>query len=139
MVAGFDTQVKRSWIMASIITVTAVLLAIVARYTLKPWLVAGEPYFLFCVAVLIAAIAGGGRQALLAAILSVGAAVVLELVEPRSEEHTSELQSLMRISYAVFCLKKKTHTKPHNTIAIRNSDPDSIKLSQLTKQPCQPH
>src|SRR3546814_5439955 len=27
-----------------------------------------------------------------------------------SEEHTSELQSLMRISYAVFCLKKKTHT-----------------------------
>src|SRR3546814_4675223 len=32
----------------------------------------------------------------------------------RSEEHTSELQSLMRISYAVFCLKKKTH----NTIQI---------------------
>src|SRR3546814_2272011 len=28
-------------------------------------------------------------------------------VDPRSEEHTSELQSLMRISYAVFCLKKK--------------------------------
>src|SRR3546814_3642170 len=28
-----------------------------------------------------------------------------------SEEHTSELQSLMRISYAVFCLKKKTNTK----------------------------
>src|SRR3546814_12815249 len=30
----------------------------------------------------------------------------------RSEEHTSELQSLMRISYAVFCLKKKTKTTP---------------------------
>src|SRR3546814_6299400 len=29
---------------------------------------------------------------------------------PRSEEHTSELQSLMRISYAVFCLKKKNQT-----------------------------
>src|SRR3546814_6345414 len=29
----------------------------------------------------------------------------------RSEEHTSELQSLMRISYAVFCLKKKTNTE----------------------------
>src|SRR3546814_5266374 len=29
----------------------------------------------------------------------------------RSEEHTSELQSLMRISYAVFCLKKKNHKK----------------------------
>src|SRR3546814_10532706 len=36
--------------------------------------------------------------------------------EVRSEEHTSELQSLMRISYAVFCLKKKTqtNTKPTN-------------------------
>src|SRR3546814_9269746 len=32
----------------------------------------------------------------------------------RSEEHTSELQSLMRISYAVFCLKKKTKTKQNN-------------------------
>src|SRR3546814_4055975 len=31
--------------------------------------------------------------------------------KPRSEEHTSELQSLMRISYAVFCLKKKNNTK----------------------------
>src|SRR3546814_1468746 len=31
----------------------------------------------------------------------------------RSEEHTSELQSLMRISYAVFCLKKKKHTHIH--------------------------
>src|SRR3546814_3929067 len=29
---------------------------------------------------------------------------------PRSEEHTSELQSLMRTSYAVFCLKKKKHS-----------------------------
>src|SRR3546814_5898711 len=34
---------------------------------------------------------------------------------PRSEEHTSELQSLMRISYAVFCLKKKnTANKPYH-------------------------
>src|SRR3546814_5581820 len=32
---------------------------------------------------------------------------------PRSEEHTSELQSLMRISYAVFCLKKKKITHNH--------------------------
>src|SRR3546814_4414505 len=46
----------------------------------------------------------------------------------RSEEHTSELQSLMRISYAVFCLKKKKHTsistrlnnlkRTHNTMTI---------------------
>src|SRR3546814_4937401 len=33
-----------------------------------------------------------------------------EAVADRSEEHTSELQSLMRISYAVFCLKKKNNT-----------------------------
>src|SRR3546814_1320462 len=35
-----------------------------------------------------------------------------QMAAGRSEEHTSELQSLMRISYAVFCLKKKTKT--HN-------------------------
>src|SRR3546814_8495971 len=35
----------------------------------------------------------------------------------RSEEHTSELQSLMRISYAVFCLKKKKNTKTTHIIA----------------------
>src|SRR3546814_8687317 len=42
----------------------------------------------------------------------------------RSEEHTSELQSLMRISYAVFCLKKKkkkiTETQIYNTRKYRN-------------------
>src|SRR3546814_4597419 len=37
----------------------------------------------------------------------VTADIVIRLQEARSEEHTSELQSLMRISYAVFCLKKK--------------------------------
>src|SRR3546814_9617247 len=36
----------------------------------------------------------------------------------RSEEHTSELQSLMRISYAVFCLKKKKKTKPTSPVRI---------------------
>src|SRR3546814_1566384 len=39
------------------------------------------------------------------------AAVAKFTLKERSEEHTSELQSLMRISYAVFCLKKKTHRK----------------------------
>src|SRR3546814_1572549 len=34
-----------------------------------------------------------------------------EIARRRSEEHTSELQSLMRISYAVFCLKKKNKSK----------------------------
>src|SRR3546814_2279291 len=37
------------------------------------------------------------------------------LLQMRSEEHTSELQSLMRISYAVFCLKKKKKTSSHST------------------------
>src|SRR3546814_9544008 len=37
---------------------------------------------------------------------------------PRSEEHTSELQSLMRISYAVFCLKKKNTTITTNTLNV---------------------
>src|SRR3546814_7957056 len=40
-----------------------------------------------------------------------GAAGVAERARLRSEEHTSELQSLMRISYAVFCLKKKNKHK----------------------------
>src|SRR3546814_2978038 len=49
----------------------------------------------------------------------------------RSEEHTSELQSLMRISYAVFCLKKKKttiikQTKRHNNI-LHNSKNNTYK------------
>src|SRR3546814_8639918 len=36
---------------------------------------------------------------------------ILKMIVSRSEEHTSELQSLMRISYAVFCLKKKKKPK----------------------------
>src|SRR3546814_3663569 len=40
------------------------------------------------------------------------------LAEGRSEEHTSELQSLMLISYAVFCLKKKIKSTPiHQTLS----------------------
>src|SRR3546814_1545889 len=41
-------------------------------------------------------------------VVQVRAELLEQLVVHRSEEHTSELQSLMRISYAVFCLKKKT-------------------------------
>src|SRR3546814_4965287 len=59
---------------------------------------------------------------------------------PRSEEHTSELQSLMRISYAVFCLKKKitqyqnysiqTHLYVHhNTIHNRSTSIHNDQLS----------
>src|SRR3546814_6871959 len=41
--------------------------------------------------------------------------VAFDDLAQRSEEHTSELQSLMRISYAVFCLKKKKQQKPKLT------------------------
>src|SRR3546814_10731030 len=48
---------------------------------------------------------------------------------PRSEEHTSELQSLMRISYAVFCLKKKNHhtnqRPPHNVTRTSHNAADN--------------
>src|SRR3546814_7968439 len=46
-----------------------------------------------------------------------GATGQLDLRLIRSEEHTSELQSLMRISYAVFCLKKTRH---HKTLSVHN-------------------
>src|SRR3546814_6325454 len=49
---------------------------------------------------------------------------------PRSEEHTSELQSLMRISYAVFCLKKKK-TKKRTTI---HRTADKTKTKENTQQ-----
>src|SRR3546814_7617371 len=44
---------------------------------------------------------------------SSGSQSIWFLNTPRSEEHTSELQSLMRISYAVFCLKTKNQRKQH--------------------------
>src|SRR3546814_1062929 len=43
------------------------------------------------------------------------------ICDHRSEEHTSELQSLMRISYAVFCLKKKKNRKEEETAKERKS------------------
>src|SRR3546814_5141359 len=53
-----------------------------------------------------------------------------QLTWMRSEEHTSELQSLMRISYAVFCLKKKKtqHNKSNSTL-----------LTHTTSNMCRPH
>src|SRR3546814_5333130 len=54
------------------------------------------------IAVLVSLVAGG---------VGLRKAVSTDPALARSEEHTSELQSLMRISYAVFCLKKKTQTK----------------------------
>src|SRR3546814_3685681 len=48
----------------------------------------------------------------------------------RSEEHTSELQSLMRISYAVFCLKKKIKKKHNNKTSKQETTP---KINNLNK------
>src|SRR3546814_9716095 len=53
----------------------------------------------------------GRRWAFLEQARRKGDFAIAGLALHRSEEHTSELQSLMRIPYAVFCLKKKTHTK----------------------------
>src|SRR3546814_2027930 len=52
---------------------------------------------------------------------SIEAACSTDKYVNRSEEHTSELQSLMRISYAVFCLKKKKHNKQINKTHIDTS------------------
>src|SRR3546814_4257321 len=72
------------------------------------------------------ALAKGVEENILEILVFIGHICLLFLaVEPRvrrrfrSEEHTSELQSLMRISYAVFCLKKKKH----NTITRITSTP----------------
>src|SRR3546814_5803315 len=52
-------------------------------------------------------------------------------VVERSEEHTSELQSLMRISYAVFCLKKKTTERVTRT---QTKKTQNCTLSNITKK-----
>src|SRR3546814_8690246 len=54
------------------------------------------------------------------------------IVQARSEEHTSELQSLMRISYAVFCLKKKSKHDTHNTYN-QNTELHTTCTKQTTK------
>src|SRR3546814_8632213 len=55
-------------------------------------------------------------------------------VEPRSEEHTSELQSLMRNSYAVFCLKKQQHHPQlnPNTHSHTNTDTSQSNTNKTT-------
>src|SRR3546814_10917892 len=49
----------------------------------------------------------------------------------RSEEHTSELQSLMRISYAVFCLKKKIRNKQEKTTNQRLTSNNTSEVTYL--------
>src|SRR3546814_8839356 len=59
-----------------------------------------------------------GKTALLAVTHIFGRGQEIVDIGDRSEEHTSELQSLMRISYAVFCLKKKTIQKNIQTYTL---------------------
>src|SRR3546814_10074216 len=54
----------------------------------------------------------------------------LAVDDERSEEHTSELQSLMRISYAVFCLKKKNNTTI--TLTLHHSYTDHSYINSTT-------
>src|SRR3546814_8641152 len=63
----------------------------------------------------------GKRGEIAGALLAIDLDKFLEAVDTRSEEHTSELQSLMRNSYAVFCLNKKTTRSNHHHSHIRFS------------------
>src|SRR3546814_3594500 len=58
-----------------------------------------------------------------------------QLRKMRSEEHTSELQSLMRISYAVFCLKKKKNHKTINTHKCTHNKRSILHINTKTHQP----
>src|SRR3546814_6264282 len=57
-----------------------------------------------------------------------------QAAKKRSEEHTSELQSLMRISYAVFCLKKKKHTQNIHTNENNNTNITTHPTCTKSKQ-----
>src|SRR3546814_3735716 len=57
-------------------------------------------------------------------------------VGKRSEEHTSELQSLMRISYAVFCLKKKKKKNQKTNICSQAEKEKHIEKSQIDNTTC---
>src|SRR3546814_8946656 len=78
-------------------------------------------------AALVGAVAAAKGKPLVGAPLLIGAT--------RSEEHTSELQSLMRISYAVFCLKKKKdqNEQPKSTTAKSNNLKKTTYITQRIK------
>src|SRR3546814_10832989 len=59
--------------------------------------------------------------------------ILLVAISQRSEEHTSELQSLMRISYAVLCWKKKNQHKTVSTRSIRLLSTHTAGLDNTTK------
>src|SRR3546814_9625581 len=64
----------------------------------------------------------------------------VDATDERSEEHTSELQSLMRISYAVFCLKKQTYKYIKNSTTNRtNTHTNNATTSTNNNNNHQPH
>src|SRR3546814_7534773 len=71
---------------------------------------------------------GGTRRRVHVAVMGAAARAPKPLRQRRSEEHTSELQSLMRISYAVFCLKKKTKRKTQTSLNCVKDTCDKIEL-----------
>src|SRR3546814_1087608 len=72
------------------------------------------------------------RSSAFVAVSSIAAAIWLEVAAiSRSEEHTSELQSLMRISYAVFCLKKKKHNQKQHTINQHSTNSHQPPVNQV--------
>src|SRR3546814_3867359 len=63
-------------------------------------------------------------------VVKIGTVPRNELPPSRSEEHTSELQSLMRISYAVFCLKKNTQRAPGAKTSLDGLRATNIQIEQ---------
>src|SRR3546814_6246884 len=106
--------------------------ALIARYLPEGWHLEDELALL--------AVQSGEKQSVMEQRLQVmdhyinytlsGAEAVTAAAAERSEEHTSELQSLMRISYAVFCLKKKKKHIETKNISIKK---DKIQDKQHTK------
>src|SRR3546814_10021045 len=82
-------------------------------------------------------VAGAGRRPRASRLP--GPALIDRFVSPfvRSEEHTSELQSLMRISYAVFCLKKKKKTNDKPTLTTVATQHNYIYYTVILFRPTQ--
>src|SRR3546814_5949864 len=102
-----------AWIFAVIITTIGVLVCLYARYYMSPDDPVARFYALFLAfmgAMLGIVLSGNLLQLVVFWEATSLVSFLLIGYWHRSEEHTSELQSLMRISYAVFCLKKKNKT-----------------------------
>src|SRR3546814_9014778 len=96
-----------TWTMWAVVAGLFILGQVVEGNFLTPKLV-GDSVGLHPVWVMFALLAAGSLFGFTGILLAVPVAATIGVVVRRSEEHTSELQSLMRISYAVFCLQKKT-------------------------------